>query len=93
MDKWEYVAALGYLLALLLLQYISRKGSKVKSECRSQELSFSSCLSLPGLVLIQKATSYNQPLCVLGELANKKHKRQSNSRQRAMDDSQLHLLQ
>lgn len=93
MGKWEYVAAPGYLLVLLLLQSISRKGSKVRSGGRSQELSFSSYLSLPCLMFIQKGTSYNQPLHDLRELADKKHKRQNNSGQRAKDGSQLHLLQ
>lgn len=79
MGMWEYVAAPGYLLVLLLLQSISRKGSKVRSGCRSQELSFSSCLSLPCLVLIQKGISFNQPLHILRKLSDTKHKRQNNA--------------
>lgn len=89
-SMWQHLAT---CFVLLLLQSISREGSKVRFECRSQDLSSSSCLSLPCLVLIQKGTFNNQPLHVLRERANKKHKRQNSSRQRAMDDSKLHLLQ
>lgn len=43
MGKWEYIAAPGYLLILILLLSIDGKGSKVRSGCRRREVSSSHC--------------------------------------------------
>lgn len=90
MGKWEYIAAPGYLLVLILLLSIDGKGEQGEiwvQKTRGELLSL--CL-----VLIRKGASYNHPLHVLRELAGKKtHKRQNNTGQRAKDDSQLRLLQ
>lgn len=90
MGKWEYIAAPGYLLVLILLLSIDGKGSKVRSGCRRREVSSSHCARCSSERVLLITTLY---MSSESWQEKKSYKRQNNTGQRAKDDSQLRLLQ